>query len=141
MRGTAPCTTPQLPPNTSRGALEPRACACESRTGLAPLEVRSNWPNGFFLGTVCGPLLLCSLIQEPGEYLPALQKAAEDAVRRMDPKYLQQEQALRGVEASVQIAIEGPMGFNKLTPRELLSPFLNKLVCVNGIVTKCKLFA
>ena len=70
-------------------------------------------------------------MREPGEYYRALVAAVEDAVRSADPKFLKEGE-------EVAVGFEGPMGFHQVSPRELLSPFLNTLVCVRGIITKCE---
>ena len=73
------------------------------------------------------------MVREPGEYYRALVAAVEDAVRSADPKFLKEGE-------EVAVGFEGPMGFHQVSPRELLSPFLNTLVCVRGIITKCEPF-
>ncbi|GLJ36566.1 hypothetical protein SUGI_0734990 [Cryptomeria japonica] len=39
----------------------------------------------------------------------------------------------------VQVGFKDHFGFHKLTPEELLSPFLGTMVSVEGIITKCSL--
>lgn len=56
--------------------------------------------------------------------------ALDQAARNANPKYLHEEE-------EVHLGFEGQFGFHRLTPRELLSPFLGTLVSVEGIVTKC----
>jgi len=58
-------------------------------------------------------------------------EALDQAARNANPKYLNEDE-------EVLLGFEGPFGFHRLTPRELLSPFLGTLVSVEGIVTKCK---
>lgn len=41
----------------------------------------------------------------------------------------------------VFIGFEGSFGSRHVTPRTLTSRFLGNLVCLEGIVTKCKIFA
>ncbi|KAH7286155.1 hypothetical protein KP509_33G060500 [Ceratopteris richardii] len=72
------------------------------------------------------------LIQHPSEYMQPFADALDEVTRSIDPKYLQEEE-------EVQVGFEGQFGFHKLTPRELLAPFIGTLVCVEGIVTKCSL--
>jgi DNA replication licensing factor MCM3 len=36
------------------------------------------------------------------------------------------------------IGLEGSFGENQLSPRELSARFLGKLICVEGIVTRCE---
>lgn len=71
-------------------------------------------------------------IQHPSEYLQPFADALDEVTRSIDPKYLQEEE-------EVQVGFEGQFGFHKLSPRELLAPFIGSLVCVEGIVTKCSL--
>ncbi|KAH8958058.1 hypothetical protein BDL97_06G001800 [Sphagnum fallax] len=72
------------------------------------------------------------LLQSPSEYFQPFTDAVEQATRNADPKYLQDGE-------EIFLGFEGQFGFHKLTPRELLSPFLGTMVCVEGIVTKCSL--
>lgn len=72
------------------------------------------------------------LIRNPGEYFQPFSDALVEVTRNVDPKYLQEGQ-------QVQVGFEGQFGFHKLTPRELLSPFLGSMVSLEGIVTKCSL--
>ncbi|MCO5571154.1 hypothetical protein L7F22_024888 [Adiantum nelumboides] len=72
------------------------------------------------------------LIQHPSEYMQPFADALDEVTRSIDPKYLQEEE-------EVQVGFEGQFGFHKLSPRELLAPFIGGLVCVEGIVTKCSL--
>lgn len=58
-------------------------------------------------------------------------EALDQAARNANPKHLNEEE-------EVLLGFEGPFGFHRLTPRELLSPFLSTLVSVEGIVTKCE---
>jgi len=54
-----------------------------------------------------------------------------DATRAIDPKYLKEGE-------QVLVGFEGPFVSRRVTPRELLSEFIGSMVCVEGIVTKCK---
>ncbi|CAI7771173.1 unnamed protein product [Closterium sp. NIES-53] len=83
------------------------------------------------------PHLARRLIRTPGELYPALVSAVEDAVKLAHPKHLLESAATGVGGGEVSVGFEGPFGFHQLSPRELLSPFLNSLVCVHGIVTKC----
>lgn len=40
---------------------------------------------------------------------------------------------------ALQVGFVGELGYHKLSPRKLLSTYLNQMVCVVGIVTKCSL--
>lgn len=72
------------------------------------------------------------VIRLPSEYMQPFADALDEVTRSIDPKYLQEEE-------EVQVGYEGQFGFHKVSPRELLSPFIGSLVCVEGIVTKCSL--
>mmetsp|Transcript_15610 Transcript_15610/g.21579 ORF Transcript_15610/g.21579 Transcript_15610/m.21579 type:complete len:824 (-) Transcript_15610:244-2715(-) len=72
------------------------------------------------------------LMESPAEYLPPFEEALEDLVRNQRPKYLLEGQ-------TVHIGFTGSFGFHRVSPRELLSPLLSKLVCLEGIITKCSL--
>lgn len=72
------------------------------------------------------------IILEPSEYMIPFENALEDVVRNMDAKYLQEGQ-------EVHVGFTGSFGFFRVSPRELLSPFLTHMVNVEGIVTKCSL--
>ncbi|KAG0582460.1 hypothetical protein KC19_3G061700 [Ceratodon purpureus] len=78
------------------------------------------------------PDLTRRLLQRPGELMQPFSEALDQAARNANPKYLNEEE-------EVLLGFEGPFGFHRLTPRELLSPFLGTLVSVEGIVTKCSL--
>ena len=77
-------------------------------------------------------VLARSLLDRPTELLPALQDAVADIVRAEEPKYLE---PLDQVYAS----ISGSFGFQRVSPRELMSTMLSKLVNLEGIVTRASL--
>ena len=76
-------------------------------------------------------VLATGLLREPAEFLLALREAVEDVINVKDPKFL------GGGE--VHVTLTGGFGFHRVSPRELLSPFLGKIVNVEGIVTKCSM--
>jgi hypothetical protein len=63
----------------------------------------------------------------------AFQRALKEYVGSLDPSYAKENEELF-------VAFEGSFGNKHVTPRTLMSKFLGNLVCVEGIVTKCKLF-
>ena len=73
-----------------------------------------------------------TLLDRPTELLPALQDALADIVRMEEPKYLE---PLDEVYAS----LSGSFGFQRVSPRELMSTMLSKLVNLEGIVTRASL--
>ena len=62
----------------------------------------------------------------------AFQRALKEYVGSLDPNYAKENEELF-------VAFEGSFGNKHVTPRTLMSRFLGNLVCVEGIVTKCKL--
>ena len=61
----------------------------------------------------------------------AFQRALKEYVGSLDATYTKENDDLF-------IAFEGSFGNKHVTPRTLMSRFLGNLVCVEGIVTKCK---
>jgi DNA replication licensing factor MCM3 len=72
-------------------------------------------------------------MMKPREFMVALQEAATETVNNMDDPAL--AKLLRGNE--LQVGFEDSVGEHTVSPRGLSSEFLNKLVVVEGIVTKC----
>jgi len=75
--------------------------------------------------------LATALVRRPREYIMALREAATDSAKNADPsvaKLLKQR--------DLQVGFEGQFGSNVVSPRGLLSSFLNNMVEVEGIVTK-----
>lgn len=77
-----------------------------------------------------------SLVNNPGEYLPALDKALRNIVEQLhDP--------LRHADLDQQpfyVGLRGSLGDNHVNPRTLRAMYLGKLVCIEGIVTRCKFY-
>lgn len=95
-----------------------------------------NWSFCLSLRVICLSLLLCVLdriLKNPNEYMQSFCDAATEATRSIDPKYLKEGE-------QVLVGFEGYFVSRVVTPRELLSEFIGSLVCVEGIVTKCKHF-
>jgi DNA replication licensing factor MCM3 len=59
------------------------------------------------------------------------EKALKDIVTRSDPDFVK--------EIQLNIGFEGSFGERHVNPRSLKSEFLGKLVCCEGIVTRCKI--
>jgi len=81
------------------------------------------------------PKLLQELLQSPSEHLLAFEDALKENLRsgRHDPGLLK----LLGDHTDIHIGLKGDFGKHEVSPRELTSALLGKLVCVFGIVTKC----
>ena len=78
-------------------------------------------------------LFICfSLLNNAFEEQMAFQRALKEYVGSLDPSYAKENEELF-------VGFEGSFGNRHLTPRTLMSRFLGNLVCVEGIVTKCKL--
>jgi DNA replicative helicase MCM subunit Mcm2 (Cdc46/Mcm family) len=77
---------------------------------------------------------LCfSLLNNAFEEQLAFQRALKEYVGSLDPTYAKETEELF-------VAFEGSFGNKHVTPRTLMSRFLGNLICVEGIVTKCKWF-
>ena len=71
------------------------------------------------------------LIKRPREYIVALRDAASECAENADASYVK---ILK--QRQLQVGFEGNFGANLVSPRGLLSTFLNNLVEIEGIVTK-----
>lgn len=80
--------------------------------------------------------LLQRLLQHPSECLPAFEDALKEFIRGgADPTLLK----LLEETDEIHVGLKGDFGRHEVSPRELTSAFLGKLVCLFGIVTKCSL--
>lgn len=70
------------------------------------------------------PSLAESMLNEPGAILSAMKVAAESLMSNK-------------LTVSTQFGISGSFGDHEVSPRELVSIYVNKMVKVHGIVTKC----
>jgi len=73
------------------------------------------------------------LLLRPAEYLPGFQDAIRDFIRTLDSTRTLVD------SLEVHVGISGEFGELEMSPRELASQQLGKLVKVYGIVTKCSL--
>ncbi|OQS00201.1 DNA replication licensing factor MCM3 [Thraustotheca clavata] len=79
--------------------------------------------------------IVTRLLQQPADYLPALQDAVREAVLHAQSSY--NPKAVNTSDISqIQVGLEGDFGAHFITPRGLVSTFLCQCVCVQGIVTK-----
>lgn len=76
--------------------------------------------------------LAAQIIKRPRENIIALQDAAMESAKNMDPTF---EKVLNNKE--LQVGFEGSFGVNSVSPRGLNSTLLDTLVEVEGIVVKC----
>ncbi|GFR50760.1 hypothetical protein Agub_g13027 [Astrephomene gubernaculifera] len=82
--------------------------------------------------------LLQQLLQKPLECLPAFEDALQNFIKSgVDPVLLRLLEETGNTHIS--IGLKGDFGRHEVSPRELTSAFLNKLVAVFGIVTKVSL--
>lgn len=80
--------------------------------------------------------LLQRILAQPSECLPAFNDAVKEWVRGgADPSLLK----LLGENDDISVGLQGDFGKHEVSPRELTSAYLGKLVCLFGIVTKCSL--
>lgn len=73
-----------------------------------------------------------SLLKNAFEEQVAFQKALKEYILSLTPEYAKDNQEFF-------IAFEGSFGNKHVTPRTLTSRYLGNLICVEGIVTKCKI--
>ena len=79
--------------------------------------------------SVCLPLF--RLLRNAFSELVAVQRALKDLVSSIDATFSKQFEEFH-------VGFEGSFGTKHVTPRSLSARFLGNLVCVEGIVTKCK---
>lgn len=76
-------------------------------------------------------LSLSRLLKNAFSELVAFQRALKDLVSSIDATFTKQFEEFH-------VGFEGSFGNKHVTPRSLSARFLGNLVCVEGIVTKCK---
>ena len=78
--------------------------------------------------------LKTQMLEHPAEFLPGFQDAIKDYARSNQElaPYIQED-------TEIFVGLKGDLGKEDLSPRELNSSHLGKLVKVYGIVTKCSL--
>ncbi|KAI9260644.1 MCM2/3/5 family-domain-containing protein [Phascolomyces articulosus] len=75
-----------------------------------------------------------NLMNSPGEFIPAFETAFTEMVKTVaDPTVFQIE------DQPFYVGFRGSFGDNHVNPRTLRSTYLGKLVCIEGIVTRCSL--
>ena len=65
--------------------------------------------------------------------------AVREWLRSARPSVRQGDSQPPSAVQALQVGFVGELGYHKLSPRKLLSTYLNQMVCVVGIVTKCSL--
>ncbi|KAG2224369.1 hypothetical protein INT45_006769 [Circinella minor] len=76
-----------------------------------------------------------NLLNSPGEFIPAFEKAFTEMVKTVvDPTIYTISD-----EQPFYVGFRGSFGDNHVNPRTLRSMYLGKLVCIEGIVTRCSL--
>ncbi len=73
------------------------------------------------------------LLADAGTELVALGRALKEFAAHLDPSWAKE----RGDD--LRVGLEGSLGGQHVSPRTLTSSYLNRMVCVEGIVTKCSL--
>ncbi|CAO3660541.1 unnamed protein product [Umbelopsis ramanniana] len=73
------------------------------------------------------------LFTRPGYYLPSMDKALQDMIKSVRPDAPSQE------ESPFYIGFRGSFGENHVSPRTIRAKHVGKLICLEGIVTKCSL--
>ncbi|KAJ8985413.1 hypothetical protein NQ317_017042 [Molorchus minor] len=80
------------------------------------------------------PVRAMSILNNAFEEQVAFQKALNEYVITVSSDYAKETEYFH-------IAFEGSFGNKHVTPRTLTSRYLGNLICIEGIVTKCKLFS
>lgn len=75
------------------------------------------------------------LLHEPADRLPAFEAQLKDLVDA-EEEGLASEKKAKVADREYHIGVEGSFGANLVSPRELRSPLLAQMVCVEGIITK-----
>ncbi|KAJ3128223.1 MCM DNA helicase complex subunit [Nowakowskiella sp. JEL0407] len=119
--------------NSDYGANEYRSQITKMLSeGNRRLIVNLNHLRTFSAETVNG------LLNSPAEFLPAFDKALKEHVL-----VYQRENALKFTrkldDLDFYVAFDGSFGDNFINPRDLSSLHLGKLLCIEGIVTRCSL--
>jgi DNA replication licensing factor MCM3 len=96
--------------------------------------------------------LLSTLLENPTDGLPAFQDAVREYVKSRSDEFDPSESEVQSADEKRKhlrlqaekneewlVALEGDLGTSEVSPRELLSTCLGRLVKVYGIVTKCSL--
>jgi DNA replication licensing factor MCM3 len=83
------------------------------------------------LSTPENPFSRDQLLEEPHRYMPVLEQALIDAKAADDPSFLKNPKAPRP-----RLGLTGVFAKYHVTPRGLTADLLNKMICVDGIVTR-----
>jgi DNA replication licensing factor MCM3 len=83
------------------------------------------------LSTPENPFNREQLLEEPHRYMPVLEQALIEAKANDDPSFLKNPKARRP-----RLGLTGVFGKYHVTPRGLTADLLNKMICVDGIVTR-----
>ncbi|KAH8548476.1 MCM2/3/5 family-domain-containing protein [Umbelopsis sp. PMI_123] len=73
------------------------------------------------------------LFARPGYYVPSMDKALQDMIKSLRPDAPSKE------ESPFYIGFRGSFGENHVSPRTIRAKHVGKLICLEGIVTKCSL--
>ena len=78
---------------------------------------------------------MARLLESPGEYVPAFEKALQEvAVMLYDPQKHQTDP----MQESLHLGLKGNFGDLHVNPRTLRAKHIGRMVCIDGIVTRCK---
>ncbi|KAJ3099897.1 MCM DNA helicase complex subunit [Phlyctochytrium planicorne] len=84
------------------------------------------------------------ILTQPSDFVPAFDKALKDVVMAMDTFPMAKSAYTNYGQVHMDdvqfwVGFEGSFGENFLSPRKLSARYLNRMVCLEGIVTKCSL--
>ncbi|GAB5587599.1 MCM DNA helicase complex subunit [Umbelopsis nana] len=95
----------------------------KQRRLIVSVDHLRRYKNGFADG----------LFARPGHFLPSMDKALDDLIRSVRPDAPSKE------ESPFYIGFRGSFGENHVSPRTVRAKHVGKLICLEGIVTKCSL--
>lgn len=105
---------------------------CAGSVHLKKLLLLSQflWTGNVIFIFMC--IHICRLLNNCFTELLAFQRAVKEYAANIDPTYAREFEEFF-------IGFEGNFGSKHVTPRTLTSCFLGNLICVEGIVSKCRL--
>ncbi|KAJ1910819.1 MCM DNA helicase complex subunit [Tieghemiomyces parasiticus] len=76
------------------------------------------------------------IIRYPSEFIPAMERAVQEVIKTLTNG---QVDPATGAALGLHVGFKGSFGEHHLNPRSLRATFIGKLVCLEGIVTRCSL--
>jgi len=71
------------------------------------------------------------ILQDPVKYIPAFEEALLNFLQQQNPKVVKE------MRQTLRLDVQGAFGRNHVTPRGVTTSCVRKLMCVEGLVTRC----